>query len=72
MPLMKRKTFVLENGIWKEVDMISIKKGNIFRIIEVGETEYMNIDGITDFTAVNDASINDDGIVAVMIDMRNI
>jgi saccharopine dehydrogenase-like NADP-dependent oxidoreductase len=69
---MKRKTFVLENGIWKEVDMISIKKGNIFRIIEVGETEYMNIDGITDFTAVNDASINDDGIVAVMIDMRNI
>jgi saccharopine dehydrogenase-like NADP-dependent oxidoreductase len=69
---MKRKTFVLENGIWKEVDMISIKKGNIFRIIEVGETEYMNIDGITDFTAVNDASINDDGIVAVMIDMQNI
>jgi saccharopine dehydrogenase-like NADP-dependent oxidoreductase len=69
---MKRKTFVLENGVWKEVDMISIKKGNIFRIIEVGETEYMNINGITDFTAMNDASINDDGSVSVTIDMQTI
>jgi len=69
---MKRKTFVLENGIWKEVDMISIKKGNIFRIIEVGEAEYMNINGITDFTAWSDASINDDGIVGVTIDMQTI
>ena len=38
----------------------------------LGETEYMNIDGITDFTAMNDASINDDGIVGVTIDMQNI
>ncbi len=39
----------------------------------LGETiGYGNIDGITDFTAMNDASINDDGIVGVTIDMQNI
>jgi hypothetical protein len=69
---MKRRVFVLENGVWKEVDMINIKKGNIFRIIEAGQTDYLKVGNETDFTAFSDAYYNEDNIVTVQIDMNTI
>lgn len=67
---MKRKVFLLENGFWNEVDMINIKKGNIFRIIEEGESDYMKINGTMDFTANSDAYYNEDNIARVEIDVN--
>jgi len=62
----KRVCKVLIDNEWVKTDMIKLKSGDYFILIEPDNTS-VNFDGVDIFLASSDAFINDSGIATVEV-----